>query len=180
MRVSVCQIKLHIWELVSNLKMGNHATKAFQSQTYPICVVIALSPALPVRAELNGTISSIDVDRDYVAGKVTANPRFGSTVYEITDRNGTIIREYASPAGRIFAISWEGRFMPEMKHFLGDLFEPYVSAMRSEHKTHNWRQPILIHTSNLTFENDGHMGWYYGRAYVESSVPGGFSIDDIR
>jgi hypothetical protein len=141
---------------------------------------IALSFALPVRAELNGSTSSIDVDRDYVAGKVTATPRFGSTVYEITDRNGTIIREYASPTGRIFAISWEGRFLPEMEHFLGNLFEDYAVAMRSERNNHNWRQPIQIHTSHLTFENGGHMGWYYGRAYVESSVPSGFSIDNIR
>lgn len=166
--------------MTSNLEVDTVHRKLSKLRFLLLVSGVALSLARPLRAELNGTISSIEVDRDYVAGKVATTLHLGSMVYEITDRNGTIIREYASPTGRIFAISWEGHFLPEMEHFLGNLFEQYAIAMRSGQKTRNWRQPIFLQTPDLTFENSGHTGWYQGRAYLESGVPNGFLISDIR
>lgn len=142
--------------------------------------VLGFSFDLPTHAELNGSLSSIDVDRNYVAGTLNTRVRFGCAVSEIKDRNGTLVREYVSPAGRVFAIAWEGHFVPEMEHFLGPLFEEYSKALRAEHAVHGWREPLLIHTPALVFEAGGHMGWYYGRSYVGSQVPNGFPIDEIR
>jgi Protein of unknown function (DUF2844) len=145
-----------------------------------IFCVLGLSFTPPAVAELNGTVSSVDIDREYVRGEVTATPQSGCTIYEIKDGNGTLIREYVSPTGRVFAIAWEGHFVPEMEHFLGSLFQEYSTAIYAGHPSHGWRQSVLIYTPTLTFENGGHLGWYFGRAYVPSNVPNTFRVEDIR
>jgi Protein of unknown function (DUF2844) len=131
-------------------------------------------------AELNGSVSSVEDDRGHVAGTMSATLRLGSTIYEIKDPNGTLVREYVSPDGRVFAIAWEGHFVPEMEHFLGALFQQYSTAVHAEHAKHGWRQPLNIHSPTLTFEAGGHMGWYYGRAYVQSNLPNGFPSEEIH
>jgi hypothetical protein len=161
---------------------GVPAIRPLFSQTWVLLslCVFGFSFAPPTHAELNGSLSSIDVDRDYVAGTLNTTTRFGCTVSQITDRNGTLVREYVSPTDRVFGIAWEGHFVPEMQHFLGALFQAYSTAARTEHAAHGWREPLLIHTPALVFEAGGHMGWYYGRAYVPSEIPNDFPIEEIR
>ena len=135
---------------------------------------------LPSWAELNGNVSSVETDRAQVGGLLSSRSSYDSTIYEIKDPNGTVIREFVSPKGRIFAVAWEGRFVPEMKFLLGGLFQDYARAVHSEHPNHGWRQPLFIHTPTLAFESLGHMGWYYGRAYVAAEIPNGFPMEQIH
>lgn len=141
---------------------------------------LVLRFCLPSFAELNGDVSSIQTDREHMGGALSSRPSFGSTTYEIRDPNGNVIREFVSPAGRVFAVAWEGRFIPEMDRLLGGVFQEYSRAVHSEYPSHNWRQPLFIRTSTLSFESGGHMGWYYGRAYVPSEAPNDFPIEEIR
>jgi hypothetical protein len=134
----------------------------------------------PICAELNGNVSSVESDSERVGGLLSSRSSYYSTIYEIRDPNGTVIREFVSPKGRIFAVAWEGRFVPEMTHLLGGLFQEYSRAVHSEHPNHSWRQPLFIHTPTLAFESGGHMGWYYGRAYVQAEIPNGFPMEEIH
>ena len=38
---------------------------------------------------------------------------------KLTDANGTTVREYVSPQGSVFGITWQGRSTPDMNQLLG-------------------------------------------------------------
>jgi hypothetical protein len=91
-----------------------------------------------------------------------------------------MVREFVSPSGGVFAVSWEGRFIPEMKQILGTYFEKYSQAVQAATTTYAGRRPLSIHLPSLVIETGGHMGWYYGRAYLSQSLPQGASLKDFH
>ena len=41
------------------------------------------------------------------------------TVHEISRDDGTVIREYVTPAGKVFGVSWTGPTIPDLSQLLG-------------------------------------------------------------
>jgi hypothetical protein len=136
---------------------------------------------LPLTAisELRGNVASVARDSQYVGGAFNTRRSRECTIYEIKDRNGTLIREFVSPSGQVFAIAWKGHFLPQMDHFLGPLFEAFSTAVQARSSKHSWREPLAIHIPELVFESGGRTGWFEGRAYDPSGVPKGFPIQEI-
>jgi hypothetical protein len=140
--------------------------------------ILALS--LPASAELDGGLASVYRDTAHVNGSVLVRSEEHYTIYEIKTSTGTTIREFVSPGGTVFGIAWAGRFIPDMNQFLGIRFDQYSAAVKAQPRKYSGRRPLQIHLSNLVFESSGHMGWYYGRAYVPQSVPKQVRAEEIR
>ena len=45
-----------------------------------------------------------------------------STVHEIQASSGTVVREFISPAGKVFGVAWEGPWLPDLREMLGMYF----------------------------------------------------------
>jgi hypothetical protein len=143
-----------------------------------VATVLLLS--VRVSAELGSGPSSVYRDAERLNGSVRVRNAAQYSIYEITDSNGTVIREFVSLTGAVFGISWQGRFVPEMRQLLGIHFGQYSAAVQAKTAKYAGRKPLHIDLPDLVFENSGHMGWYYGRVYVPQSVPEGARVEDIR
>lgn len=144
---------------------------------YALLMVCVLS--LRASASLGGDVDSVQRDGQHVNGseRVTNAERY--TIYEIKISTGTSVREFISPAGIVFGVAWEGPIVPELQQFLGAYFKKYSEAVQAQKSRYASRRPLHIHLPDLVFENGGHMGAYYGRAYIPQNVPEKVRTEEI-
>lgn len=133
--------------------------------------------AIPAFAALGGDASSVDADRVHVQGALVGIQRVNThAVHEIQSAAGTTIREYVSPAGTVFAVTWSGPYMPDLRQVLGNYFDAYQRLARAR-RGHG---PLAVTDGDLVIQNSGHMRSFSGRAYVGRLVPAGVQADQIR
>lgn len=157
------------------------------SSTLP--VALALGAALlagealvPAKAALGGTVASVQSDRVSMKGQLRARSQAGYSVQEITAANGTVVREFVSPAGVVFAVSWSGKAMPNLQQALGSYFSQLQTAVREQRATgaRSGHHHLQVHTPSLVVHAGGHMRQYFGLAYVPSLLPQNVSVSDLR
>jgi len=73
-----------------------------------------LALALPALAALGGDVASVHEDQAQMKGTLKTTQGSTYTVHEIKASAGTVVKEYVSPAGQVFAITWHGQFIPNM------------------------------------------------------------------
>ena len=98
-------------------------------------------------------------------------------VHEMQLPTGTVIREYAGLDGKVFAVTWHGPFIPNLKQTLGAYFDQYAAAAKSAHGT---RKHLMVRQSDLVVESGGHMRAHSGIAYLPQSLPSGVSPGDLK
>lgn len=128
-------------------------------------------------AALGGDVSSIATDQAKLAASSRIVPHQLYSVYEMRTPAGTTIRQFASPAGKVFAVSWQG-YAPNLRQLLGNYFDEFMSAARSRSSVRG--RGMQIETRNVVFESGGHMRFVVGRAYLRSELPQGVNADAIR
>jgi len=147
---------------------------------FPRLLVVLLSVVVPASAELGGDTASVYRDMERMHGTVQLRNTQQYTIFEINGPTGTTVREFVGPDGIVFGIAWEGRFIPEMDQVLGTYFDQYSAAVKAVTGRYFGRRHLDMRLPNLVFESNGHMGWYYGRAYIPESVPKETKLEDIH
>jgi hypothetical protein len=140
-------------------------------------VLLAGSVTLPAFAALGESAASVEADAAKMKGQARATAVAGYTVKEITLPSGTIVREYVSAEGKVFAVTWSGMSRPDLQQTLGTYFEQYKAAAAAPHAGHHH---LTIHQPDLVLSSSGHMRAWRGKAYVPALLPPNFSVDDIR
>jgi hypothetical protein len=138
---------------------------------------LLLVSGLFARAELGGNVSSVQADEVRLQGTRQVTEANGFTVHEISTPVGATVREYVSPGGSVFGISWEGPWLPDMRQLLGAYYEQYAQAVQK--KTVR-RGPLLIEEPGLVVEMGGHARSFFGRAYLPQAMPRGVQADVVR
>jgi hypothetical protein len=102
------------------------------------------------------------------------------TVRESTLTNGITEREYLNVDGTVFALAWDGPFMPDLRSFMGStIFSEYVSAMQNQ--TDRTRSGgVNISTDDFVVQVQGHQRHFRGRAWLPSLLPSGVSTSVIQ
>ncbi len=142
-------------------------------------LLVFLLSARQTLAALGESVDSIETDRENltaVRGAVTARQDY--TVHEIKT-DSTVIREYVSPAGIIFAVAWNGVAYPDLTELLGSYAGEYQDALRQTPRIKGRRQ-LQVKTNRVVVEKWGHIRDLKGRAYAPDLIPPGVSIDAIR
>jgi hypothetical protein len=143
-------------------------------------VLLMLAVPLPALAALGGDVTSVHQDQAQMKGTLKTSRAAAYTVHEIKDPSGTVVKEYVSPAGKVFAISWRGQFIPDMHQLLGTYFDQYAQAAKAQRESHVGHRPLNIQQPGLVFQNGGHMRSYFGRAYAPDMVPPGVNVDALQ
>jgi uncharacterized protein DUF2844 len=128
-------------------------------------------------AVLGGDAASIEADQVQMKGTLQTTQMGSVTVHEIQAASGTAIKEYVSPAGTVFAVTWAGPSLPDLRQLLGSYFTPYVEAVKSQR---TGRGPINVKQPDLVVQSGGQMRALFGRAYIPSMVPQGVTADQIK
>ena len=141
-----------------------------------VLVLVALI-AVPSFAELGASAATVASDAAHLKAShsVTANLRY--SVHEMKTESGTTVREYASPSGTVFAVSWRGQSKPDLRNLLGESnFTAYTQAA-SQHQV---RGVHHVEVNGLIVETGGHMRDLRGRAYLADHVPSGVDLKEIQ
>ena len=142
---------------------------------------VVLSMAIltpPALAALGGEALSVDADVARMKGQARCSAVAGYTVCQITLPSGTVVNEYVSSEGKVFAVTWKGAAMPDLNQTLGAYFTEYkAAAALTAHSGHNH---LAVRQQDLVVLNGGHMRAWMGRAYLPSLLPPNFSVDDIK
>lgn len=135
--------------------------------------------ALPALAALGGDVNSVEQDRAYMNASVQVTHAGAYDVHAIQAPGGTVVNEYVSPSGTVFAVAWHGPSVPQMQQILGSYFQQYSSALQAQTK-HYGHRPLDIQLPGLVVQTGGHMRAYFGRVYVPAMVPEGVTADEIK
>ena len=101
-------------------------------------------------------------------------------MHVITAASGTIVREYASPDDRVFAITWRGPTPPDLRTLLGEYFTPYLNASASTVQARaGAHRQLSVAQPDLVVQAAGHARAFRGRAFVPSLIPTGVLIDAL-
>jgi hypothetical protein len=143
-------------------------------------VLVILVAALPVWGALGGDVSSVQTDQLDMQGTRQMTAKQSYTVYELRAATGTVVREYASPTGTVFAVAWQGPWLPDMRQLLGSYFEQYAQAAKTQSGARMGRRPLMIEQPGLVVESGGHPRAFVGKAYVPEMLPQGVRAEDLQ
>lgn len=101
------------------------------------------------------------------------------TVHEGVLDNGTRVREFATPAGRVFAVSWRGPVLPDLQALLGSHFKTFQTE--TDQTRHSGRRgaPVNLRRTDLVLKSSGRMGNFFGHAYVPALIPSNVDVQDV-
>ncbi len=131
----------------------------------------------PAFAGLGQPENAVDWDTHALEGTHQVRVQNQVRVHEITT-DGQSVREYVSPSGVVFAISWHGIGEPNLDQIFGDYAAEYHQA-NIRTATPQGRMPKKIQSENLVVLKFGQMGNVFGKAYCPKLLPQGFNIKDI-
>ncbi len=141
-----------------------------------VLALALLVAGLPARAALGEPESSVDRDRAALSmQRQPAKARAGVVVHELR-KPTQAVREFVDPAGRVFAVAWEGGAPPDLPTLLGAYYAEYrASAARPAP-----RGPRRVEAANVIVETWGHGRGLHGRAWLPALVPSGANLDDVQ
>lgn len=139
-------------------------------------LIAALLLSASCFAALGGDVSSVEADQAHMRAQRKVTQTNAYSVHEMTAESGTIVREFVSPEGKVFGVSFSGPTFPDFKQLLGSYYDEY--AQNAPHK--RTFRPLSIETPNMVLQLSGHPRALSGRAYVPGMVPQGVRIEEIR
>lgn len=143
-----------------------------------ITLFVLAVPAIAC-AELGGNAASARTDQVQMKASVmhgaTVSPNF--SVQQSQTPSGVIIKEFLSNSGTVFAVSWQGPLMPDLKQLLGQYFNNYVTAAKNNRGGHNH---LGIQQADLVVQSSGHLRAFSGFAYIPSLMPAGVTVEQLH
>jgi hypothetical protein len=143
-------------------------------------ILAMLVVPLPVWAALGGDASSVQADQAKMQGTLRSTSAEAYTVHEIQTAAGVAVKEFASPTGKVFAVTWQGPVHPDLRQLLGNYFDPYVQALQEQRAQRHGHGPVLVQQAGLVVQIAGHVRSFMGKAYVPQMVPAGVRAEELR
>lgn len=143
----------------------------------PSAAAFALLGPGMASATLGEPEASVQTDVQELKGSIKEADHGAYRVHEIQLPSGTVVREYSGVDGIVFAVTWKGPFMPNLRQTLGRYFDTYAAAAKAGHAS---RHHLQIQQSDLVVQVSGHMRAFTGRAYLPQAIPGGVSLEDLQ
>ena len=132
--------------------------------------------AFPAYAALGGDAATVEADVAQLQGRLKIVRVQRYAVHEIEAPHGTVVREYVSPAGKVFGVAWNGPVKPDLRQVLGPYFDTYVEAAAKRKA----RGPVQIVLPGLVVQSSGHMRAFVGSAHLPDGLPEGVAAEEIR
>lgn len=130
-----------------------------------------------VHATLGEPETSATTDAQQLKASIKSTDSANYRLHELSLPSGTVLREYAAVGGNVFAVSWKGPALPNLRQALGQYFDVYANAAKAQR---NGRHPVSVEVNGLVVQSGGHMRAYSGRAYLAKALPNGMSLEDLR
>lgn len=140
-------------------------------------LVILMLGTLPAWAALGEYEGSVGLDQQVLRGEIRQEVRTGYKLHQITTTDGAVIREFISPEGKVFAISWQAHFIPNLQQLLGSYFPRVQQAAQAKTLRGG---PLVINTADFVYFSGGRMMNFHGSAYVPALLPKNVTAEVVR
>ena len=105
------------------------------SKRWPLLFFCVLAfGSLPALAVLGDSAASVLNDQARMKGSLRSVDAKTYVMHEITADTGTVVREYVSPGGVVFAVAWEGQFPPDFEQLLGPYYQQAKQATAQQER----------------------------------------------
>ncbi len=131
----------------------------------------------PARAALGGDAASVESDRVVMKGLTRPAPTSALQKQELQLSSGTVVTEYLRDNGVVYAVTWHGRSLPNLRQVLGNYFANYQAAARTPVVR---RRVVRVDSPDIVIESSGRMRAFVGRAWVPALLPSGVTPADIQ
>lgn len=156
---------------------------ALRAVSITLAAMVSIGCATPSAiAALGDSGQSVTADQQRIGGQLRALPQTAGanfSVQEIATPLGVTVREYVSPDGIVFAVSWRGPVPPDLSTLLGSYYDQYKAAAASS-KVHPGQRHLTVQTDQVVVQTGGHMRDLWGRAFVPVLIPPGVDEAEIR
>ena len=148
---------------------------------FPLLLGLGLNPLSvgTAGAALGGNAASVLSDTAELHGIERSTLLQLYDIQEITNDNGMRVREFLNREGIVFAVTWNGPVVPDLRSLLGTSFEAYSQGLAAS-KPSGTHRSLRIASPDLVVESGGHMRAYSGRAYLPRLMPAGTTTADLR
>lgn len=134
---------------------------------------------IPAWAALGQPEASVSADQQHMKSEDRVQTFEAYKVHQLTDANGTTVREYVSSQGSVFGITWQGRSTPDMNQLLGTYVTNLQTATPAQTRIRHLRG-LSVKTSDFVYSNFCRMRTCQGSAYVPGLVPSNVSVEVMR
>ncbi len=134
-------------------------------------VALSFGATHKAHATLGRDIGSVSADERALTAAHTVRKLTSVERHDLALPSGTIVHEYLSN-GVVFAITWQGPTMPDLRTLLGAYFDQLMSRVPS-----GSHHSLRFVGKDFVVRSMGHGRSHSGRAWVPSLVPSGFNID---
>lgn len=110
-----------------------------------------------------------DVQRDL------REPRASVTPLQQVLPSGTRVVQYVDRQRTVFAVTWSGPFMPELRSLLGTHYPALVDAQARG----SLHAPVVVRTQQVAIFSGGTVGAFSGRAWLPARVPTGIDAKEL-
>ena len=181
----ITQINMNFWNIVPPCSAGLSGQRGrVKSRPATLAAILmALGFSVPAMASLGGNVGSIQADTAHMNANVTRTASDTYETHQLQSPTGTVVNEYLSSSGTVFAVTWHGPFMPDMQQILGSYFQQYSAALSSQASSQPrqyGRHPLNIRQPGLVVQTGGHMRAHWGRVYIPALTPEGVSPEQLQ
>jgi Protein of unknown function (DUF2844) len=135
------------------------------------CALLGASLVLACRdaqAALGEDTASVIADSQRMNGARSSKATERYIAHEIRIASDIVVREYVGAEGKVFAVTWRGPRLPDMRQLLGAYFETYREATRVKRARHG---PFVIDEPGLIVHSNRHLRSFFGEAHLPAAVP---------
>ena len=140
-------------------------------------LAVLLLGSVPGWAVLVEYANSVTTDQQRMHAQLRQTARQGYSIKELSRADGQTVKEYVSPTGMVFAITWKGPVMPNLRQLLGSYYGQLQQAAQNRRRR---RGPLVIRSKDLVLASGGHMRAFHGVAYVPKLWPSNVPAEVVR
>lgn len=143
-----------------------------------VLIAAATLVSMSASAGLGEPVASVARDQAALHGaRLAVTTREGYAIHETTTPDGATVRQFVSPSGTVFAVSWEGRTQPDLQVLLAKHYTRYLAATKEPHPSH---KVLSVATPDVVINVVRHVRGFTGSAHVPDLVPAKVSVADLR
>lgn len=144
-----------------------------------VCLLAPAILAEPVHAALGDLEGDVGAASGTQATRIALNAvRPGLVAHQLKDQRGVAVRQYAASGGKVFAVTWQGPFKPDMRQLLGRHFDAYVQGAAAGGAPTRGR--VIVERPEVVIQSFGHMRSFSGRAWIPDQVPAGVAPEQLQ
>lgn len=149
------------------------------ARTILSALLVLVLASMPAWAGLGQPEASVTSDQLHMRSEHRVQNFQAYKVHELANTEGAVVREYVSPEGTVFGVTWQGRSTPDMNQLLGNYVNNFETATRDQTQIRQ-RRGITIKTNDFVYTNFCRMGVCSGSAYATKLVPSNVSVEVMR